>query len=312
MIRKQTTRTVMMVRPANFGFNEETAVNNAFQTNNKALSKDEVSRLALVEFDNFVATLRSKKIEVVVYDENPLPIKPDSVFPNNWISFHEDGTVITYPMFSPVRRLERTDDLIDQLEKSFWVIEHIHLENSEEDDVFLEGTGSIVLDRVNRIAYACLSPRTDKVLFEDWCKITGYSPLSFTSIDQNGQLVYHTNVMMALGESFVVICLDSVIDDEEKLELKDIFAKTNKEVIEISLEQMNSFAGNMLQVQNSEGKTFLVMSESAYNSLDENQIERIGKHTEILHQNISIIESYGGGSVRCMLAEVFLPEKNLS
>lgn len=312
MIRKQTTRTVLMVRPANFGFNEETAVNNAFQANNKALTVAEISRLALEEFDNFVATLRSNKIEVVVYNENPLPVKPDSVFPNNWISFHEDGTVITYPMFSPVRRLERTDDLIDQLEKSFWVIEHIHLENSEDDNVFLEGTGSIVLDRVNRIAFACLSPRTDKVLFEDWCKIAGYSPLPFTSIDQKGQLVYHTNVMMALGESFVVICLDSVIDDEEKLELKDIFAKTNKEVIEISLEQMNSFAGNMLQLQNSEGRTFLVMSESAYNSLDENQIERISKHTEILHQNISIIESYGGGSVRCMLAEVFLPEKNLS
>lgn len=312
MIRKQTTRTVLMVRPANFGFNEETAVNNAFQTNNTALTTDEISKLALEEFDNFVATLRSKKIEVVVYDENPLPVKPDSVFPNNWISFHEDGTVITYPMFSPVRRLERSDDLIDLLEKSFWVIEHIHLENSEDDDVYLEGTGSIVLDRVNRIAFACLSPRTDKVLFEDWCKIAGYSPLSFTSIDQNGQLVYHTNVMMALGESFVVICLDSVIDDEEKLVLKDVFAKTNKEVIEISLAQMNSFAGNMLQLQNSEGKTFLVMSDSAYNSLDATQKDSIEEHTEILHQNISIIESYGGGSVRCMLAEVFLPEKNLS
>jgi hypothetical protein len=170
----------------------------------------------------------------------------------------------------------------------------------------------LILDRVNRVAFACLSPRTDKSLFEDWCKITGYSPIAFTSVDQAGQLVYHTNVMMALGESFVVICMDSIIDDEEKKELLDIFDKTNKEVIEITLDQMNSFAGNMLQVQNSQGETFLLMSATAYKSLTRDQIKQISRHTQILAPDISTIETYGGGSVRCMMAEIFLPEKSLT
>ncbi len=312
MVRKQTTRSILMVRPSNFGYNAETAVNNAFQNNKAGLTSAEVTQKAIEEFDAFVDLLKVHGVDVKIYQDEPQPVKPDALFPNNWISFHEDGTVITYPMFAPVRRLERTQKVIDQLEHDFWIVDHIHMEESEEDGIFLEGTGSMVLDRMNRVAFACLSPRTDKILFEDWCKITGYTPVTFTSIDQTGQLVYHTNVMMAVGDTFVVICMDSIIDEEEKEELKEIFMKTNKEIIEISLEQMNSFAGNMLEIQSSSGQNYLIMSKTAYHSLKRDQIERIIKHTHILSPDIQTIETYGGGSVRCMMAEIFLPEKSLT
>ena len=312
MLRKQVTRSILMVRPSNFGFNEETAVNNAFQNNAAGKTSEQIREKAIEEFDSFVSLLRSKGVDVSVYQDEPQPIKPDAVFPNNWVSFHEDGTVITYPMFAKVRRIERTDKVFDLLEPHFWILDHIHLEQSEEDNIFLEGTGSMVLDRANKIAYACISPRTEKTLFEDWCNIYEYSPVSFTAIDQEGKLIYHTNVMMAMGDKFVVICLESVIDDEEKSALREIFARTEKEIIEISLEQMNAFAGNMLQVQGASGQTYLVMSKTAFGSLNASQIEKIEKYTEILTADINTIETYGGGSVRCMMAEIFLPEKSLA
>lgn len=312
MIRKQLTQHIMMVRPASFGYNAETAVNNAFQSNDTSISNEDVANRAVAEFDSFVNLLKEKGILVHVIEDDKEPSKPDAIFPNNWISFHEDGTVITYPMFAKVRRLERNDHYIDLLEHDFWIVDHIHLEEAEEDNIFLEGTGSMVFDRVNRIAYACLSPRTDKDLFEDFCKLTGYEPVSFTSVDENDQLVYHTNVMMAMGESFVVICLESIKDESERTLLKNKFIETNKEIIEISLEQMNSFAGNMLQVQSQSGNTYLVMSQTAYNSLDQDQINRLKSHTELLVPGIDTIEKYGGGSVRCMMAEIFLPEKLLA
>lgn len=312
MLRKQVTRSILMVRPSNFGFNEETAVNNAFQNNAAGKTSEQIREKAIEEFDSFVSLLRSKGVDVFVYQDEPQPIKPDAVFPNNWVSFHEDGTVITYPMFAKVRRIERTDKVFDLLEPHFWILDHIHLEQSEEDNIFLEGTGSMVLDRANKIAYACISPRTEKTLFEDWCNIYEYAPVSFTAIDQEGKLIYHTNVMMAMGDRFVVICLESVIDDEEKSALREIFARTEKEIIEISLEQMNAFAGNMLQVQGASGQTYLVMSKTAFGSLNASQIEKIEKYTEILTADINTIETYGGGSVRCMMAEIFLPEKSLA
>lgn len=312
MLRKQVTRSILMVRPANFGFNEETAVNNAFQNNVAGKTSAQIRDKAIEEFDSFVSLLRSKGVDVTVYQDESQPIKPDAVFPNNWVSFHEDGTVITYPMFAKVRRIERTDKVFDMLEPHFWILDHIHLEQSEEDNIFLEGTGSMVLDRANKIAYACFSPRTEKTLFEDWCNIYEYAPVSFTAIDQEGKLIYHTNVMMAMGDRFVVICLDAVIDDEEKSALREIFARTEKEIIEISLDQMNAFAGNMLQVQGASGQTYLVMSKTAFGSLNTSQIEKIEKYTEILTADINTIETYGGGSVRCMMAEIFLPEKSLA
>lgn len=312
MLRKQVTRSILMVRPANFGFNEETAVNNAFQNNLAGKTSAQIRDKAIEEFDSFVSLLRSKGVDVTVYQDESQPIKPDAVFPNNWVSFHEDGTVITYPMFAKVRRIERNEKVFDLLEPHFWILDHIHLEQSEEDNIFLEGTGSMVLDRTNKIAYACISPRTEKTLFEDWCNIYEYAPVSFTAIDQEGKLIYHTNVMMAMGDRFVVICLDAVIDDEEKSALREIFARTEKEIIEISLDQMNAFAGNMLQVQGASGQTYLVMSKTAFGSLNTSQIEKIEKYTEILTADISTIETYGGGSVRCMMAEIFLPEKSLA
>lgn len=301
-----------MIRPANFGFNAETAVNNAFQSNDTSITNEEVSSKAVLEFDNFVKLLKEKGINVYVLQDSDEPIKPDAIFPNNWISFHEDGTVITYPMFAKVRRLERNDKVIDLLEHDFWIVDHIHMEEAEEDNIYLEGTGSMVFDRVSRIAYACLSPRTDRNLFEDFCKLTGYEPVSFTAVDQNDQLIYHTNVMMALGSSFVVICLDSIKDNNERDLLISKFEQTNKEIIEITLEQMNAFAGNMLQVQSNEGAYYLVISDTAYKSLTKDQIKRIKQHTEILVPQINTIEKYGGGSVRCMMAEIFLPEKLLA
>ena len=312
MIRKQVTRFILMIRPANFGFNAETAVNNAFQSNDTSITNEEVSSKAVLEFDNFVKLLKEKGINVYVLQDSDEPIKPDAIFPNNWISFHEDGTVITYPMFAKVRRLERNDKVIDLLEHDFWIVDHIHMEEAEEDNIYLEGTGSMVFDRVSRIAYACLSPRTDRNLFEDFCKLTGYEPVSFTAVDQNDQLIYHTNVMMALGSSFVVICLDSIKDNNERDLLISKFEQTNKEIIEITLEQMNAFAGNMLQVQSNEGAYYLVISDTAYKSLTKDQIKRIKQHTEILVPQINTIEKYGGGSVRCMMAEIFLPEKLLA
>lgn len=312
MIRKQVTRFILMIRPANFGFNAETAVNNAFQSNDTSISNTEVSKKAILEFDNFVKLLKEKGINVYVLQDSDQPIKPDAIFPNNWISFHEDGTVITYPMFAKVRRLERNERVIDLLEHDFWIVDHIHMEEAEEDNIYLEGTGSMVFDRVSRITYACLSPRTDRNLFEDFCKLTGYEPVSFTAVDQNDQLIYHTNVMMALGSSFVVICLDSIKEKKERDLLINKFEQTNKEIIEISLDQMNAFAGNMLQVQSNKGAYYLVISDTAYKSLTKDQIKRIKQHTEILVPKINTIEKYGGGSVRCMMAEIFLPEKLLA
>ncbi len=312
MIRKQVSRFILMIRPAHFGYNAETAINNAFQSNNTSISNEVISKKAVIEFDNFVSLLKENGVNVYVLQDSNEPVKPDAIFPNNWISFHEDGTVITYPMFAKVRRLERTDKVIDILEHDFWIVDHIHMEEAEEDNIYLEGTGSMVFDRVSRIAYACLSPRTDKNLFEDFCKLAGYQAVCFTAVDQNDQLIYHTNVMMALGESFVVIALDSIKNQDERNLLIEKFEDTNKEVIEISLDQMNAFAGNMLEIQSNAGANYLVMSSTAYKSLTKDQIKRLKQHAKILVPKINTIEKFGGGSVRCMMAEIFLPEKLLA
>ena len=305
----QTTSNILMVRPANFGFNEETAASNAFQSKVDELSDTTASQKALQEFDTFVAKLRSKGVNVIVIEDTPVPVKPDAVFPNNWVTFHQDGTVITYPMLSKTRRQERREDVLDELMSDFFIGKKIELESYEEDGIILEGTGSLILDRPNRLAYACLSPRTSNDLLNRFCEIAGFKPVAFHAVDGSGLEIYHTNVMMALGETFVVICMDTVRDQEERKLLLSKFKQTKKEVIEISLDQMMHFAGNMLQVRNNKGDTFLVMSEQAYRSLNDVQISKIESHTEILYAAIPTIETLGGGSVRCMMAEVFLPEK---
>ncbi len=302
----QTTNTLLMVRPARFGFNAETAANNAFQHNDTSRSPEAIQASAVAEFDAFVETLRRHGIRVLVAEDTPEPAKPDAVFPNNWISFHADGCVITYPMFSSLRRLERREDVIEQVKAAgFQVRRRICLEEYEQQGRFLEGTGSMILDHVHRLAYACLSPRTDAGLMEVFSRVSGYAPVLFHAVDAQGQAVYHTNVMMAMGETFVVICLDSVPSKEEQGMLEWRFKLTNKDIISISLEQMNAFAGNMLQVRNIAGETFLVMSEQAYRSLNEEQVARIQQHTQILYSPLYTIEQYGGGSARCMMAEVF-------
>ncbi len=305
---QQTTPNILMVRPASFGFNPETAESNAFQSRDGKLSPAEMRDRARTEFDGFVEKLREAGVNVVVAEDGAAPVKPDAVFPNNWVSFHEDGTVVTWPMFAPNRRLERQEVVIETIEKAgFSVKNRMHLEGSEADDRFLEGTGSIIFDHENKLAYACLSPRTDAGLLSDFCEKTGYTPIVFHAVDAAGQEIYHTNVMMAMGEGFVVICLDSVCDEAERGQLVETFESTGKEIVEISLDQMNRFAGNMLQVQNTDGERILVMSEQAFSSLTAAQIEALEAHTRLLHAPLPTIETYGGGSARCMMAEVFLP-----
>lgn len=298
-----------MVRPANFGFNEETAVNNVFQTNDASLTSRQIIQQAIVEFDVFVAKLRAAGVNVTVVEDSSRPVKPDAVFPNNWITFHQDGTVVTYPIFSNVRRLERREDIIQTLQEKFRIERKIQLEEYEAVDQYLEGTGSMIIDRQHKLVYACISPRTTEALLNRFCKLMNYEAIPFHAIDGNGVEIYHTNVMMALGETFVVICLETVRDEHEKEMLIRTFSKTNKEIIEISLDQMRCFAGNMLQVRSDKGETHLVMSEQAFRSLSAQDISKILRHTNILYSSIPTIETYGGGSARCMMAEIFLPEK---
>ncbi len=304
---KQTTSNILMVRPANFGFNEQTAGSNSFQQDNTNLTSEVIKEKAIVEFDAFVDVLRSKGINVFVEEDTVEPVKSDAVFPNNWMTTHQNGTVITYPMLAPARRVERRADIIENLKSTFLISKEQHLEFFESNNKFLEGTGSMILDRVNKVVYACISARTDASLLEEFCLLANYDKVQFHAVDTDKKDIYHTNVMMALGETFVVICLDTIEDKKERETILKSFEKTNKEVIEITFDQVLSFAGNMLQVRNDDDETFLVMSEQAYQSLSDTQVQKISKHTNILYSPIDTIETFGGGSARCMMAEIFLP-----
>lgn len=307
----QTTSTILMVRPANFGFNEQTAESNAFQKSDISINKLEISKKALEEFDLFVDKLKNAGVNVIIAEDSKLPVKPDAIFPNNWITFHNDGTIITYPMYAPVRRLERNEEIIERITKQFEIKKRQHLEHFEDASRYLEGTGSMILDRANNIVYACLSPRTDELLLDKFCELTGFQKKVFHAVDEKGQDIYHTNVMMALGETFVIICLETIRDESERKDLLKCFAETGKEVIKISIKQVHAFAGNMLQLRNNKNETLLVMSEQAYHSLEPGQIAAINRHTKILYSPINTIETFGGGSTRCMMAEVFLtPRQN--
>ncbi len=297
-----------MVRPANFAFNEETATNNAFQRKDERFTPPEIQSNAIAEFDAFVAKLRLAGVNVIVVEDSSTPAKPDAVFPNNWVTFHQEGFVVTYPMFAPIRRLERREEVIEAVAREGFRIEaRFHFEESEARGCFLEGTGSIVFDHEHRLAYACLSPRTEEALLGDLCQKIGYQPVVFCAVDASGQDIYHTNVMMAMGESFVVICLESVFEMDQRRLLEEQFQATGKEIIAISWKQMNAFAGNMLQVRSINGQLILVMSTTAFEALTPEQIESLGRHTHLLHSPIHTIEQYGGGSARCMMAEIFLP-----
>ncbi len=303
----QTTNNILMIRPVAFGFNAETAVNNAFQ---KASEGGNVNSKAQQEFDDFVSLLRQHDINVLVIDDTLSPHTPDSIFPNNWVSYHGDGTVSLYPMFAKNRRKERNKGVLEKVAASFSISSIIDFSNYEDKGIFLEGTGSMVIDRENNIAFACLSPRTDPSVFEDFCRKFHYKPVSFSALDQNKEEIYHTNVMMCVADKFVVICLESIDNHKERGIVSQAIQQTGKEIIEISFDQMNHFAGNMLQVQNNLGEKFLVMSTQAFNSLTEEQIAKLESFNSILHAPLYTIEQNGGGSARCMMAEIFLSPKN--
>ncbi len=301
----QITDTILMVRPAHFGFNAQTAGNNAFQTNDPSNTPEDVSRIAREEFDAFVKELRAAGVNVIVVDDTEIPIKHDAVFPNNWFSTHVDGTIITYPIYAPMRRMERRADVISKLRKRFGYKKLIALEAREEKERFLEGTGSMILDRSNEIVYACRSIRTDEGLLDEFALWMGYEKVLFESYDNNGLPIYHTNVMMALGVNFCVICLDSIRDAVQRREVTDHLTATGKEIVAITIAQMEAFAGNMLQVRGKDNETYLAMSSRAYQSLTSEQIEQLERHTNLLHSSLHVIETYGGGSARCMMAEIF-------
>jgi hypothetical protein len=299
----QTTNQLLMIRPVDFKFNTQTAVNNKFQ---EASADNGVQEQALKEFDDFVSLLRVNGVEVTVIDDTLEPETPDSIFPNNWISFHEGGRVILYPMFSENRRLERRDDIVMKIREEYNVTILNDLSVYEAEGVYLEGTGSMVLDRQHKIAYACLSVRTDKKVLEDFCEKSGYTAFTFAATDSSGFPIYHTNVMMCIGDRFAVVCLESVKDAQERGNLLTSLTGSGKEVVEITLDQMNHFAGNMLQVKNNTEELLLVMSEQAYQSLKPEQIATLSKYNRLIAAPLYTIEKNGGGSARCMLAEIHL------
>ena len=308
-VEPSITSHLLMVRPLHFGFNDETALNNAFQVNDNTLSTRQIAELAIKEFDDFVCVLREHELTITVVEDNISIKTTDSIFPNNWFSTHSDGTLVTYPMFSKNRRLERREDIIDVLKENYHLFHRIHLESAENSGNYLEGTGSLILDRSNKIAYACRSVRTDGELLSEWADKLGYRLGVFNAKDESGMDIYHTNVMMALGENFVIWGGDSLTDGNEKTTIEKLFIETGKEIIPISMAQIAKFAGNMLAVKNEKGDRLLIMSQTAYDSLSSDQINRIKSFCRIVKGNIPIIEKYGGGSVRCMLAEIYLAEK---
>ena len=304
----QTAKTVLMVEPIAFGYNSQTAENNYFQKEQKEAN---IQEKALEEFNAFATKLREKGIEVITVKDTLEPYSPDSIFPNNWVSFHDDGTVALYPMFAMNRRVERRPEILQALQNEGFTIDKVEdLSPAENEEKYLEGTGSMIFDHEYKIAYGSVSLRLDENLFREFCEKFGYRPVVFHSFQNVGNQrlpIYHTNVMMCVAQQFVVICLDCIDDEMEREKVQETIKSTNKELIEISEDQMQQFAGNMLQVQNQEGQQFLVMSETAYKSLKEKQINQIEMHSEIIYADLNTIETNGGGSARCMLAEVFLP-----
>ncbi len=310
---KQITDSILMIRPVAFRMNEQTAVNNYYQKVMDGLLPSTVNAKAQQEFDAFVEKLRAVGVNVVVVDDTVDPDTPDSIFPNNWVSFHETGDVVLYPMFAENRRAERREDIFDVLEeKGFDFEEIMDYTSAEEDNIFLEGTGSLVLDRENQKAYCALSPRADEELMIEFCEDFEFSPVifeAFQTVNGERKHIYHTNVMMCVGTTFAVICADCIDDKKERKAVLASLRQDGKELILLTEAQLNHFAGNMLQVQGKD-KSYLVMSQAAKSVLTAEQVKMIEKHVEILSVNLDTIEACGGGSARCMMAEVFLPKKD--
>jgi hypothetical protein len=309
IIMSKIASTILMIRPASFGYNEETAANNVFQTAVQTLTQHQVQEKALKEFDSFIDILRKNDIEVIVVDDTILPTKPDAIFPNNWFCTLDDGTVALFPMFAPNRRLERRNDLLDTLVAKYRVKDVHDLTDSEAQNIFLEGTGSMIIDQENKIIYACLSPRTDEMLLRDFSNVHHYKIALFHARDENGTDIYHTNVIMHLGEDYAVVCLESITDQTERNVLSQTLIATGHKIIPVTLQQVHAYAGNMLQVKNKFGKKFTILSNSAFLSLTQEQKQMLEAHTQLMPVDITTIETIGGGSVRCMMAEIFLDKK---
>ena len=309
-MQSQATSRLLMIRPVQFAFNEQTAESNAFQdVKLAAQTKDVAQEDAQREFDEMVRQLQAVGVDVMVYGDTVEPYTPDSIFPNNWVSFHASGTVVLYPMQAENRRLERRQDIIDELAKTYHVARIIDLTHFEQDGKFLEGTGSLVLDRMNRVAFASLSPRTHPDVLAEFGKQTGYRTISFRATDAGGKAIYHTNVLMCIADTFAIICLSAISDPDERLMIRQELEGLNKRIVDISLEQMANFAGNMLMIKTQKGQKLLVMSTRAFESLTPKQIDLLDDYATLLHFDLSMIEGNGGGSARCMMAEVHLPRK---
>jgi hypothetical protein len=305
----QLTDTVLMIRPASFGRNNQTAVNNYFQQNLN-LSANEIQRKALAEFDAFVATLRNAGVTVLIAEDTTEPATPDSIFPNNWVSFHEEGRVVLYPMFAPNRRKEREKGVLDKLqtEYNYYIKEVTDYTNFEDDHQFLEGTGSMVLDRENKVAYAAYSVRMHPEPLQKFAQDMGYTGISFTArhtVNKVRLPIYHTNVMMSVGEQFAVVCLSSIDKPQERQAVQAGLLQTGKEIIEITEAQMERFAGNILQLKNTDGEPVIAMSAAAYRAFRPEQLSALSKYGKLVYSDLTVIETLGGGSARCMLAEVF-------
>lgn len=308
MLFQQAPHSLFMVRPANFGFNEQTASTNSFQ---RSIEDDQanVHRMALKEFDAMVDLLKENHIELVVFEDTKDPIKPDAIFPNNWMSVHEDGKLLLYPMLTENRRRERRPEFVQMLRDKFSIKDIIDFSAEERNKRVVEGTGSFVFDHVNKIAYASRSERTDETLAHEIAQRLGYALIIFDAVDQHGKAIYHTNVLMCVGEKFVVLCLDAIRKDEDQELILNSFANTGHKVVAISYAQMESFAGNMLEVKNKKGEAFVLLSQQAFNTLIPGQIDAITQFADLLPINIKTIETYGGGSVRCMVGGIHAPKK---
>lgn len=304
----QAPSSVLMVRPKSFGFNPQTAETNAFQ-HNTTEDVQSVRVKVLAEFDTMVDLLRSNDIEVLIIEDTAQPEKPDAIFPNNWVSFHHDGTVVLYPMLAENRRIERTNPVLDSVKQNYSVTKIIDLTSFESQNKFLEGTGSIVFDYVNKIAYASRSARTNEHVLKDICNQLGFKSIVFNAADEHGLEIYHTNVLMCIGSGFVIVCLDAIQNDADQEKLLESFSATGHKVIAISFAQMNLFAGNMMEVKSKSGESFVLLSQKAFHSLLPGQLDALTKFVEPVPVNIPTIEQYGGGSVRCMVAGIFNPER---
>ena len=304
-----------MIRPVAFRMNEQTTVNNYYQKVIDGLSPEIVNTKAQKEFDAFVDKLKAVGVDVTVVEDTLISDTPDSIFPNNWISFHENGDIALFPMFAENRRLERREDILDILEEKGFIIENImDYTSAEEDNFFLEGTGSILLDRANGKAYCALSPRADEELFIEFCEDFDLNPIlfeAFQTVNGERKLIYHTNVMMCIGETYAVICADSIDDKKERKMVLDSLKGDEKEVIFITEDQVNNFAGNLLDVKGANDRSYLVMSSAAHKSLTKKQIAQLEEHVTILSSSLDTIEACGGGSARCMMAEIFLPKEEI-